>query len=90
MKIMVSMPNTMAWIRPIKNSNIRIIDWAKMGTMDPTMKINTEPAKILPNNRKENDKSFEISDTVSSSPTAKSITPKIGLVKIVFTYRYEK
>ena len=38
----------------------------------------TEPAKILPNKRKENDNNFEISETISNNPTAKSITPNTG------------
>src|SRR3990172_9607725 len=49
----------------------------------PRIEINNAPAKMLPNNRKPNDRIFANSETSSRIPTPKSITPNIGTENIV-------
>ena len=55
---------------PTKNSSIRNPLCANTGTSVPITNNSTEPAKIFPNKRKENDRSLESSDTSSSKPVS--------------------
>src|SRR4030067_1404809 len=87
MNTRVSIPKIKAWIRPIKNSNKSTADWAKTGIRLPMTNRRTEPAKMLPNNRKPNERSFEVSEMSSRSPTPKSITPKSGRLKNVLKFK---
>ena len=89
MNTIVSMPNTKAWIRPIKNSNIMIIEGTivNAGISEPTSASKTMPANILPNNRNANDKIFENSEISSSNPTRKSIAPKKGFLNKLRTLK---
>ena len=45
-KVIVSIPNTMAWINPTKNSSSRNADWANTGTRLPITKSSTEWVKV--------------------------------------------
>ena len=83
MNTMVSIPNTKAWIRPMKNSNNRMADGANHGTIEPIRNSSTAPAKILPNNLKANERIFENSEINSRRDTARSMAPKNGFLNMV-------
>ena len=60
------------------NPEIENPDWTTTGISEPITKSNTEPAKMLPNNRKEKEMILANSAASSSKPTKISVKGKIN------------
>ena len=67
-KTIVNIEKTRAWTNPTIISNIKNGKGSMKAKIEDTVKITTSPAKIFPNNLKDKDIIFVISDMISRTP----------------------